>query len=51
LVGLLRNTPERAFAVYVHQARCRRWGDRTHHEDRVLLDRDDDVSLVVVELA
>jgi len=51
LVGLLRNTPSAPSRFYVHQARCRRWGDRTHHEDRVLLDRDDDVSLVVVELA
>jgi transposase len=38
LLGLLRNTAERAYVVHVHEAPCRRWGDRTQHEDRVLLE-------------
>jgi hypothetical protein len=38
LLGLLRNTAERAYVVHVHQAPCRRWGDRTQHEDRMVLE-------------
>ena len=38
LLGLLRKTAERAYVVHVHPAPCRGWGDRTQHEDRVLLE-------------